>query len=53
MPKAQEDALKKVAAKYAAMGKLKRKQGDSLEQAKNAFILGTMANMKKRKEMKK
>lgn len=47
MPQAVEDALKKVAARYAKSGKLKRKKGDSLEAAKNRFVYGTMQNMKK------
>ena len=42
MPKAQEDALKKVANKYAKSGKLKRKKGDSLEEAKDRFVYGVM-----------
>ena len=50
MPKDQEDALRKVAEKYAKQGKLKKKSPkDSIEKAKNAFIFGTMANMKKKK----
>lgn len=43
MPKAMEDKLRKVAEKYASQGKLKKKNPkDSLEEAKNAFIFGTM-----------
>jgi hypothetical protein len=54
MPIAQEDALRKVAEKYAKLGKLKKKNPeDSIEKAKNAFIFGTMENMKKRRMMKK
>ena len=50
MPKDQEDALRKVAEKYAKQGKLKKKSPkDSIEEAKNAFIFGTLENMKKRK----
>ena len=52
MPKAQEEALRKIANKYAKQGKLKRRPQDSLEEAKQRFIFGTMANMKKRKEGK-
>ncbi len=42
MPKEMEEKLKKIAAKYARQGKLKRRQNDSLEETKNRFIYGTM-----------
>lgn len=42
MPKALEERLKKVAEKYASSGKLKRKKGESLEQAKDRFVYGIM-----------
>jgi hypothetical protein len=45
MPKAQEEALKRVAAKYAKQGKLKRKKNDSLEEAKDRFVYGTLRKM--------
>lgn len=45
MPKALEERLKKVAAKYASSGKLKRKKGESLEEAKDRFVYGRMRNM--------
>jgi hypothetical protein len=44
MPKEQEEKLKKIAAKYARQGKLKRRPNDSLEETKNRFIYGTMIN---------
>jgi len=51
MPKAVHDALAKVAAKYMKKGKLKRKKGESAKRAKDRFIYGTMANMRKRGEI--
>jgi len=48
MPNKVEDALGRVASKYAKQGKLKRKKGDSLEQAKDRFLYGTMTNLQKR-----
>lgn len=42
MPKAMEDALKAAAEKYSSQGKLKRKKGDSLQEAKDRFVYGTM-----------
>jgi hypothetical protein len=50
MPKEQEQKLKLIAAKLAKAGKLKRKPKDSLEEAKNRFIYGIMANQKKHRE---
>ena len=48
MPKAVERALKRASDKLAHSGKLRRKKGDTLSEAKNRFIYGTMSNMKKR-----
>ena len=48
MPKEQEEALKQVAEKYARQGKLKKKNGETTKKAKDRFVYGTMANMKKR-----
>lgn len=42
MPKAQEAALKKQASKLAKKGKLRRKAGQSLKEAKDAFVYGIM-----------
>ena len=42
MPIAQEEALKKVASSMAKKGKLRRKAGQSLKEAKNAFVYGIM-----------
>jgi hypothetical protein len=42
MPKAMEEALKKVANKYARQGKLKRKPKDSLEESKDRFVYEVM-----------
>lgn len=44
MPTAVEDALKKVASKYAKAGKLhtKGRGKDALDKAKNAFVYGTL-----------
>lgn len=42
MPKKQEAALKRVAAKLAKQGKLHRKPGQSMQEAKNAMVYGTM-----------
>ena len=52
MPKAVHDALMRAANKYAKRGKLKRKKGETSKEAKNHFVYGTMANMKKRGEIK-
>lgn len=45
MPKEMEEELKRVASKYAQTGKLHRKGGDSLKQAKDRFVYGTMNKM--------
>jgi len=42
MPVKLERALRKVAQKYVRSGKLRRKKGQTVEQAKNAFVYGTM-----------
>ena len=42
MPKRLEDALTRVADKYAKQGKLRRKKGQTVQEAKNALIYGTM-----------
>jgi hypothetical protein len=42
MPKRVEDALSKVADKYAKQGKLHRKKGQTVQQAKNALVYGVM-----------
>jgi len=42
MPLAQEEKLKSIASKYASQGKLKRKKGDSIEEAKNRFVYGIL-----------
>lgn len=43
MPQAEEDALRKVADKYSAKGRLKKKSGkDGLQKAKDAFVFGIM-----------
>jgi hypothetical protein len=42
MPLAQELKLKEIANKYASKGKLHRKKGQSVQDAKNAFVYGTM-----------
>ena len=42
MPKAQEEKLKQIAAKYARSGKLKKKAGQSTKEAENAFVYGTL-----------
>jgi hypothetical protein len=42
MPEAQEKKLKQVANRYAKQGKLHRKKGQSLKEAKNAFVYGKM-----------
>lgn len=47
MPQAVEDALRKVANKYARKGKLKGKE-DSLEKQKKHFIYGIMTKMQER-----
>ncbi len=55
MPKKVHDALAKVAAKYMKKGRLKgagkNSSASAKKKAKNAFIYGTMANMKKRGEI--
>lgn len=48
MPKAVEEALDKAASKLGKMGKLKRKKGESLSEAKEHFKFGTMTNMQKK-----
>ena len=42
MPKAMEEALKREATKMAKSGKLRKLGNQSMEEAKNAFIYGTM-----------
>lgn len=42
MLKAAEDKLRQVADRYASQGKLKRKMGDSLEEAKDRFVFGIL-----------
>ena len=42
MPIAMEKELTKAANRLSRSGKLKRKHGDSLDEAKNRFIFGTM-----------
>jgi hypothetical protein len=46
MPKELEDKLRKQASKLAKSGKLKSKKNESLEQAKNRYIYGTLARLK-------
>ncbi len=48
MPKAQEEALKRVANRLARGHKLRTsKKYSTLKEAKNAFVYGTMAHQKK------
>ena len=42
MPKAMEEALKRRAEAMARAHKLKKKKGQTTEEAKNAFVYGTM-----------
>lgn len=42
MPKAMEEKLKKIAAKLAREGKLKKNPDDSLQEAKDRFVYGIM-----------
>ena len=42
MPKEQEEALKQVAEKYARQGKLKKKKGQTMKEAENAFTYGIL-----------
>jgi len=51
MPENVKRALRKVAAKYAKRGKLRKRKGETMAEAKNHFIYGTMANMMKRGEI--
>jgi len=51
MPENVKRALRKVALRYAKKGKLRKKKGETMAEAKNHFIYGTMANMKKRGEI--
>jgi hypothetical protein len=44
MPARQEDALRKAAKKLASKGKLRRQKGDSLSEAVDRFVYGTMRN---------
>lgn len=42
MPLKQELALKRVAAQMAKKGELKKKKGETTQEAKNAFVYGIM-----------
>lgn len=48
MPKAIEDKLKAEAAKQASNGKLRKVKGETAADAKNKYVYGTMAKLKKK-----
>ncbi len=52
MPKNLEDKLKQAADRAASKGKLRKKPGDSLESAKDRYVYGTMARLKKEHKIK-
>jgi hypothetical protein len=52
MPVAKENELKRVAAKYAKSGRLKKKKGESTKEAKNAYVYGTLRKIEKRHRAK-
>ena len=42
MPVAMEKALKRVAAKMAKSGKLKKQKGDTSKEARDRYVYGTL-----------